>query len=254
MYGGADADSGRERLLQGGHLGAGFGGGYRDVSFIDPLHGTFAGLGHSISDADTGAELTLLSGEIVPVTVTGCVRGAAGSPGELRGEFAASPVGRVLANDTAGVYGSYSGPAAGQIVEVANLQEVTTGPAELWATVEGTAAKAYAVRIERVTMTGTDPNRNLLIRVTDQTLLEKDGRYRTGNERLTDCAERPPCRSADPCAGKRPCEGVCDLCCYDAGKGRRCRLTSPPGKAEKGLTAATCGRKRAKSVKLSRIV
>ena len=151
------------------------GAGIGTLSFIDPLHGTFAGLGHSISDADTGAELTLLSGEIVPVTVTGCVRGVAGSPGELRGEFAASPVGRVLANDAAGVYGSYSGPAAGQSVEVANLQEVTTGPAELWATVEGTAAKAYAVRIERVTMTGTDPNRNLLIRVTDQTLLEKTG-------------------------------------------------------------------------------
>ena len=151
------------------------GAGIGTLSFIDPLHGTFAGLGHSISDADTGAELTLLSGEIVPVTVTGCVRGAAGSPGELRGEFSASPVGRVLANDAAGVYGSYSGPAAGQSVEVANLQEVTTGPAELWATVEGTAAKAYAVRIERVTMTGTDPNRNLLIRVTDQTLLEKTG-------------------------------------------------------------------------------
>ena len=40
---------------------------------------------------------------------------------------------------------------------------------------EGTTAKAYAVRIERVTMTGTDPNRNLLIRVTDQALLEKTG-------------------------------------------------------------------------------
>ena len=40
---------------------------------------------------------------------------------------------------------------------------------------EGTAAKAYAVRIERVTMTGTDPNRNLLTRVTDQALLVKTG-------------------------------------------------------------------------------
>ena len=87
------------------------GAGIGTLSFIDPLHGTFAGLGHSISDADTGAELTLLSGEIVPVTVTGCVRGAAGSPGELRGEFAASPVGRVLANDAAGVYGCQ--PAGG---------------------------------------------------------------------------------------------------------------------------------------------
>lgn len=36
MYGGADADSGRERLLQGGHLGAGFGGGYRDAQLYRP--------------------------------------------------------------------------------------------------------------------------------------------------------------------------------------------------------------------------
>ena len=61
------------------------GAGIGTMSFVDAQHGTFAGLGHSISDTDTGTELTLLSGEIVPVTITGCIRGAAGSPGELRG-------------------------------------------------------------------------------------------------------------------------------------------------------------------------
>ena len=75
------------------------GAGIGTMSFVDAQHGTFAGLGHSISDTDTGTELTLLSGEIVPVTITGCIRGAAGSPGELRGEFSAKAVGRVLAND-----------------------------------------------------------------------------------------------------------------------------------------------------------
>lgn len=151
------------------------GAGIGTMSFIDPQHGTFAGLGHSISDTDTGTELTLLSGEIVPVTITGCIRGAAGSPGELRGEFSAAAVGQVLANDTAGVYGRYTGSTVGQSLPVANLQEVTPGEAELWTTVQGITARPYRVEIERVTMTGSDPNRNLLIRVTDETLLEITG-------------------------------------------------------------------------------
>ena len=151
------------------------GAGIGTMSFIDPAHGTFAGLGHSISDTDTGADLTLLSGEIVPVTITGCIRGAAGSPGELRGEFSAAPAGTVLANDTAGVYGQYSGSQTGHSMPVANLQEVIPGDAELWTTVQGTTAQPYKVKIERVTMTGSDPNRNLLIRVTDARLLEATG-------------------------------------------------------------------------------
>lgn len=151
------------------------GAGIGTMSFIDPAHGTFAGLGHSISDADTGADLTLLSGEIVPVTITGCIRGAAGSPGELRGEFSAAPAGTVLANDTAGVYGQYSGGQTGHSMPVANLQEVIPGDAELWTTVQGTTAQPYKVKIERVTMTGNDPNRNLLIRVTDARLLKATG-------------------------------------------------------------------------------
>ena len=149
--------------------------GIGTMTFLDPATGSFAGLGHSISDSDTGADLTLLSGEIVPVTVTGCIRGAAGSPGELRGEFSATVVGQVQANDTAGVYGSYNGPLTGMPLPVANLQEVTEGDAELWTTVQGTTARVYKVRIERVTMTGSDPNRNLVIRVTDPELLEQTG-------------------------------------------------------------------------------
>ena len=34
---------------------------------------------------------------------------------------------------------------------------------------------AYTIQVERVTMTGSDPNRNLLIRVTDKRLLDATG-------------------------------------------------------------------------------
>ena len=74
-------------------------------------------------------------------------------------------------------------PPAGRALLYAALQKdtgrilcvVTPGEAELWTTVLGTAAQPYTIQVERVTMTGSDPNRNLLIRVTDKRLLDATG-------------------------------------------------------------------------------
>ena len=149
--------------------------GIGTMTFLDPANGTFAGLGHAISDTDTGADITLLSGEIVPVVVTGCVKGTAGSPGELRGEFSAATAGTVLANDATGVYGQYTAAAIGQTCLVRQPQEIALGDAQIWTTISGSTPKAYSVRIERVNMTSGDPNRNLLIKVTDPELLAATG-------------------------------------------------------------------------------
>ena len=51
--------------------------GIGTLTFADTEHGTFAGLGHAVSDSDTGTDLTLLTGEAVSVTITGCRRGSA---------------------------------------------------------------------------------------------------------------------------------------------------------------------------------
>lgn len=149
--------------------------GIGTMTFLDPANGTFAGLGHAISDTDTGADITLLSGEIVPVVVTGCVKGTTGSPGELRGEFSAATAGTVLANDATGVYGQYTAAAIGQTCLVRQPQEIALGDAQIWTTISGSTPKAYSVRIERVNMTSGDPNRNLLIKVTDPELLAATG-------------------------------------------------------------------------------
>ena len=39
----------------------------------------------------------------------------------------------------------------------------------------GHDGEPYTIQVERVTMTGSDPNRNLLIRVTDKRLLDATG-------------------------------------------------------------------------------
>lgn len=150
--------------------------GIGTLTFTDPERGSFAGLGHAISDADTGAEIELLSGEIVPVTITGYVRGAAGAPGELRGDFGTAVTeGIVLANDTTGVYGILTSETGGSVYPVANMQEVALGPAQLLTTIDGRTPRLYTVEIERVNMTAGDPNRNLLLHVTDPELLQSTG-------------------------------------------------------------------------------
>lgn len=149
--------------------------GIGTMTFLDPLNGTFAGLGHAISDTDTGADITLLSGEIVPVVITGCVSGTTGSPGELRGEFSAAAAGTVLANDSTGVYGEYLAAMTGQSCPVMQPQEIALGDAEIWTTISGSTPRAYSVRIEQVNMTSSDPNRNLLVKVTDPELLAATG-------------------------------------------------------------------------------
>ena len=153
--------------------------GIGTLTFVDTEYGTFAGLGHAVSDSDTGADFPLLSGEIVPVTIIGVQKGAAGAPEELQGEFSgAAALGTVSANDATGVYGTLQNPAAavtGQVMPVAEIQQVAPGPAQILTTIDGTAPQWYNVTIERVNMTAGDPNRNLLIRVTDDRLLSVTG-------------------------------------------------------------------------------
>ena len=148
--------------------------GVGTLTFADEELGVFAGLGHPISDSDTGESVALRSGEIVPCEITGCSAGTAGSPGELKGHFlSAHAIGTIRINGENGIYGTTRTHFSGQLREIAFAQEVVTGPAEIWATIEGEAPRAYRIQIERVS--DADPRRNLVIRVTDPSLLSATG-------------------------------------------------------------------------------
>jgi stage IV sporulation protein B len=148
--------------------------GVGTLTFADEELGVFAGLGHPISDSDTGESVALRSGEIVPCEITGCSAGTAGSPGELKGRFlSAHAIGTIRINGENGVYGTTRTYFSGQLREIAFAQEVVTGPAEIWATIEGETPRAYRIQIERVS--DADPRRNLVIRVTDPSLLSATG-------------------------------------------------------------------------------
>lgn len=150
--------------------------GIGTITFYDPSTGAFGGLGHPICDSDTGEVLPLSSGEICDVSITGYKKGENGNPGELHGRFLSdSQIGTVAQNTNSGVFGSLDeSPSKNEEIEIADNSEVKTGKAEILTTISGSEPQKYSINIEQVNP--DDPDcKNLVIRVTDKTLLEKTG-------------------------------------------------------------------------------
>lgn len=148
--------------------------GIGTMTFYDPLNNRFAGLGHAISDSDTGQSIALLTGEVDQVEITGYDPGAPGKPGELKGEFIhGGSLGKILSNQTQGVYGVLSRKLEGIPKEVAQPQEITKGEAQILTTISGTEPQLYQAEIERISLRTSDPNKNMILRITDERLLQQ---------------------------------------------------------------------------------
>ncbi len=150
--------------------------GIGTMTFYNPATGVAAGLGHGICDVDTGELLPLSSGELVGAKIHSVVKGKAGSPGELRGMFTEQSLGNLLVNGETGVYGRTGEiSSTGELMEIAMKQEVETGSAQILTTVDDGSPQLYDCEIEKVHFNDESLTQNMVIRVTDPTLLETTG-------------------------------------------------------------------------------
>lgn len=151
--------------------------GIGTVTFYDPATGIFAGLGHPVCDTDTGDILTMSRGEAAEVYISGVRKSSQGSPGELMGMFTSDKsCGDLILNSRAGIYGTMkSCPVSGSAVPVAMRQEIKTGEAEIYATINGTEPEKYSVEIEKIDLSDSEDSHNMIIHVTDERLLEEAG-------------------------------------------------------------------------------
>lgn len=151
--------------------------GIGTMTFYNPTSSTFAGLGHAICDVDTDEIMPLYRGQIVRASVTGVTAGRSGSPGELKGMFVRQqPLGSLEINSATGVYGIlYDKPIIANPVPLAYKHEVRKGPATILTTVDGERPKEYSIIIDEINYSDSNPTKNMVIRITDPSLLQVTG-------------------------------------------------------------------------------
>ena len=149
--------------------------GIGTVTWYDPDTGSFGTLGHGVHDR-TGALLNLVSGQIYDAKVLSVKAGQAGAPGQLRGGIDGQKVlGTIRRNTAKGVFGKSDVPFSGNALPVAKTDTIRTGSATILSTVEGNAVQEYSVEILKLYPDAKDTGRNMLIRITDQRLLDTTG-------------------------------------------------------------------------------
>lgn len=150
--------------------------GIGTLTFLEPDTLVFGGLGHAVSDVTTGDAVPLRSGQITSAEIYDVVKGKEGCAGELCGAILPnSDIGELSGNTAAGVFGRLSAPVEGETVPVAFRQEVKTGAATVLTTVDGGAPREYSIEIERINLLDLNGSKGMVIRITDEELLEKTG-------------------------------------------------------------------------------
>lgn len=155
--------------------------GVGTLTFYDPETRGYGALGHVIADGDTNQTVACRSGKIVPASVSGIQSGTAGHPGEKIGNFINEEqiVGTIEKNTKFGIYGKvHRGMESymdGPVVEVASMQQVETGAAEMLTVVDGQTVERFAIEIEKVNLQSAPEGKGLVLRVTDERLLARTG-------------------------------------------------------------------------------
>ncbi|MBQ7391299.1 MAG: hypothetical protein IJV73_01310 [Clostridia bacterium] len=146
------------------------GAGIGTVTFLFPDSGAFAGLGHGICDADTGALVQMRKGAVSDVTISSVVKGAAGAPGELKGHFNPGRSGALLGNSACGVWGVFSEvpETACEPMPIGLRDDLCEGDAYILCTATSGEIQKYDIRISNIkrdakgskcfTVTVTDPD------------------------------------------------------------------------------------------------
>ena len=148
--------------------------GIGTITYFDNSNHTFGALGHGICDKDTKMLMPLKNGEIMSATISNCTKATDATIGGLNGYFDSSKLGTITANNDFGIYGTYETTTNSKIIEVADDNEIQTGKATIISTIDSNGPKEYEVEITNKNLT-TNSGQNLIIKVTDEKLLEKTG-------------------------------------------------------------------------------
>ena len=155
--------------------------GVGTLTYIDPANQAYGALGHAIVDADTGRLLAAREGAILHASIVGVTKGQSGKAGELKGNFlkAGEQIGSLMENCEYGIYGVLDDMPENllypQGLRAGARSAVHTGTASIIAPVDADGPQEYGVEIVRCFAQSEPSQKGMILRVTDERLLEKTG-------------------------------------------------------------------------------
>lgn len=153
--------------------------GVGTITYYDPESQMFGALGHGILDIDTDQLIDIAKGEVITSKILSIVKGEKGKPGEVQGSIDNGKViGEVYKNTNFGIYGKLTDVSlieGGKTLEVMPRDEVKLGKATIICTLDDNKREEYEIEIEKLYTSTNRNNKNMIIKVTDERLLEKTG-------------------------------------------------------------------------------
>lgn len=166
--------------------------GVGTVTFYEPSTKTFGALGHGITDIDTEELINISSGEFVTTKILNITKGQNGTPGKIQGTIDSQKnIGTINKNSKFGIYGTVENISnlnidASKEMEVAYRDEIKLGKAYILCSLDGQQVKEYEIEITKIYKENNYDNKSMLIKVTDEELIEKTGGIIQRNVRFSD--------------------------------------------------------------------
>lgn len=151
--------------------------GIGTLTYVE-TNGKFACLGHPIINSNDGSIIEISGGKAYNCTINGYKKGVSGNAGELHGYFTGDkPIGNIAKNNKYGVYGNIDEISFNKsdLISVASVNEVKTGKAYIYTTIDGSVKERYEIEIIKVSYQPTKSDKGLIIRITDKRLLDTTG-------------------------------------------------------------------------------
>ena len=137
--------------------------------------------GHGITDIDTGKILNISNGMLITTRVLSIIKGQNGNPGKIQGSInEQTEIGTIKKNSIFGIYGNVNDISKIKInqnrtMDVATRNEIKLGNATILCSVDGEEPKEYKIQIDKIYINNDYDNKSMLIKITDEKLLEKTG-------------------------------------------------------------------------------
>ncbi len=154
--------------------------GIGTLTFYEPSTNMFMSLGHGIIDIDTEEIVDISKGELVTANILSIIKGEKNKPGEIKGSITKGvAIGDIYKNTKMGVYGNVKNmqyiDTTYNEMEVAERSEIKTGKATILCQLDSGAPQEYQIEIERIYLNNNIDNKSMLIKITDEELLNKTG-------------------------------------------------------------------------------